>query len=51
MPRGAIHLAEFNRLADVEAAMEAVRKARGTVIDMESMPPGLDEILRKATEE
>lgn len=50
-PRGSIHLAEFSRLAEVEAAMEAVRKAKGTVIDMESMPPGLDEILRRATEE
>lgn len=49
-PRGSIHVAEFARLAAVEAAMESVRKAKGTVIDMESLPPGLDEILRRATE-
>lgn len=49
-PRGSIHVAEFTRLADVEAAMAVVRKARGTVLDMESLPPGLDDILRKATE-
>jgi len=47
--RGSIHVAEFTRLADVEAAMAAVRKARGQVLDMESLPPSLDEILRNAT--
>ncbi|MEK6975451.1 MAG: ABC transporter ATP-binding protein [Candidatus Thermoplasmatota archaeon] len=49
-PRGSIHVAEFTRLADVEAAMAVVRKARGSVLDMESLPPSLDDILRKATE-
>jgi ABC-2 type transport system ATP-binding protein len=48
--RGSIHVAEFTRLADVEAAMGAVRKARGAVLDMESLPPSLDDILRRATE-
>jgi ABC-2 type transport system ATP-binding protein len=48
-PRGSIHVGEFGRLVDVEAAMEAVRASGGAVLDMESMPPGLDEILRKAT--
>jgi ABC-2 type transport system ATP-binding protein len=48
-PRGSIHVGEFSRLADVEAAMEAVRASGGAVLDLESMPPGLDEILRKAT--
>ena len=48
--RGSIHVAEFGRLADVEAAMAAVRKARGQVLDMESLPPSLDDILRRATE-
>jgi ABC-2 type transport system ATP-binding protein len=48
--RGSIHVAEFTRLADVEAAMAVVRKGRGTVLDMESLPPSLDDILRKATE-
>ena len=50
VPRGSIHVAQFTRLADVEAAMAVVRKARGTVLDMESLPPSLDDILRKATE-
>lgn len=49
-PRGSIHVAEFTRLADVEAAMAIVRKLRGQVLDMESVPPSLDEILRRATE-
>lgn len=48
-PHGAIHVAEFPRLADVEAAMQAVRAAGGAVLDVESMPPSLDEIFRKAT--
>jgi ABC-2 type transport system ATP-binding protein len=48
-PRGSIHVAEFARLADVERAMEAVRAAGGSVLDLESMPPSLDDILRKAT--
>lgn len=47
--RGSIHVAEFGRLADVEAAMAEVRKARGSVLDMESLPPSLDDILRRAT--
>lgn len=48
--RGSIHVAEFTRLAEVEAAMAVVRKARGQVLDMESLPPSLDEILHKATQ-
>jgi ABC-2 type transport system ATP-binding protein len=48
-PRGSIHVGEFARLAGVEAAMEAVRAGGGAVLDMESVPPGLDEILLKAT--
>ena len=47
--RGSIHVAEFASLAAVEQAMEAVRSAGGAVLDLESLPPGLDEILRKAT--
>lgn len=47
--RGSIHVGEFGRLADVEAAMADVRKARGSVLDMESLPPSLDDILRRAT--
>src|SRR5688572_28675989 len=48
--RGSIHVAEFGRLADVESAMGAVRKLRGSVLDMESLPPSLDDILRRATQ-
>jgi ABC-2 type transport system ATP-binding protein len=48
---GAVHVGEFARLADVEAAMQAVRVAGGAVLDMESLPPSLDEILRTATSE
>src|SRR5688572_15377999 len=47
--RGSIHVGEFARLADVEGAMEAVRAAGGSVLDLESMPPTLDDILRKVT--
>lgn len=47
--RGSIHVGEFTRLADVERAMESVRAAGGSVLDLESLPPTLDEILRKAT--
>jgi ABC-2 type transport system ATP-binding protein len=48
-PRGSIHAGEFSRLADVEQAMEAVRSAGGSVLDLESLPPTLDDILRHAT--
>ncbi|HUR25177.1 MAG TPA: ABC transporter ATP-binding protein [Candidatus Thermoplasmatota archaeon] len=48
-PRGSIHVGEFSRLADVERAMEAVRAAGGSVLDLESLPPTLDDILRKVT--
>ncbi len=47
--RGSIHMADFGRLVDVEAAMAEVRKARGAVLDMESLPPSLDDILQRAT--
>ncbi len=48
--RGSIHVGEFTRLADVEGAMEAVRAAGGSVLDLESLPPTLDDILRKVTQ-
>lgn len=47
--RGSIHVAEFSRLTDVEAAMVQVRTARGTILDVESLPPSLDDILQRAT--
>ena len=48
-PHGSIFVGHFRRLADAEAAMSEVRKGRGTVIDMESLPPSLDDILHRAT--
>jgi ABC-2 type transport system ATP-binding protein len=48
-PRGSIHVGEFGRLGDVERAMEGVRAAGGTVLDLESIPPGLDDILARAS--
>lgn len=50
IPRGPIHTGEFTRLADVEEAMAVVRKAKGTILDMESLPPSLDDILHHATQ-
>jgi ABC-2 type transport system ATP-binding protein len=47
--RGSIHVGEFAHLADVERAMEQVRAAGGSVLDVESMPPSLDDILARAS--
>jgi ABC-2 type transport system ATP-binding protein len=48
-PRGAVHAADFARLADAEGAMQQVRAAGGTVLDLETTPPSLDDILRAVT--
>ncbi len=48
-PEGAVHAATLPNLSEAERAMEAVRKAGGTVLDMQSVPPSLDEILQRAS--
>lgn len=50
-PHGTVHEAWISALPAVEDAMEAVRSARGVVLEVESIPPKLEEILRRVTEE
>jgi ABC-2 type transport system ATP-binding protein len=46
-PKGAVHEATVDRLADVEAALIAVKNANGIVLEVESLFPTLEEIMRK----
>jgi ABC-2 type transport system ATP-binding protein len=47
---GTLHTATLNGLALAEGAMAQVRAAGGDVLNLESVPPALDEILRRAAE-
>jgi len=47
---GPIHVGLLATLADAESAMAHVRAAAGQVLELESVPPPLDEILRLAAE-
>ncbi len=49
-PEGTLHEGWFTSLAAVEKAMDAVRKAQGIVLEVESVPPKLEEILQRAAE-
>lgn len=49
-PRGQSHEGLLGSIQAVEATLEHVRKAGGVVIEVESEPPRLEEILRKASE-
>ena len=44
-----VALTAFAMKRDEERAMESVRSAGGSVLDLESLPPSLDDILRRAT--
>jgi ABC-2 type transport system ATP-binding protein len=50
-PQGTIHEGAFDQLPEVEAALEGVRRADGVVLEVDSVPPRLDEILRRVAEE
>jgi ABC-2 type transport system ATP-binding protein len=47
-PDGQVHVATYDNLPRVEQAMEAIRAAAGIVLEVQAVPPRLDEILRKA---
>lgn len=47
---GTLHTALVDGLAAAESAMAQVRAAGGAVLNLESVPPALDEILRRAAE-
>ncbi|MES2155585.1 MAG: ABC transporter ATP-binding protein [bacterium] len=49
-PTGSLHTGLLDGLAAAEVAMAAVRAANGQVVNLESVPPALDEILRRAAE-
>jgi ABC-2 type transport system ATP-binding protein len=49
-PRGTVHEGWLKALSEVEAALEAVRREKGIVLEVESVPPRLEEILRRASE-
>lgn len=49
-PDGAIHEATYTNLKDVESGLAAIRETGGEVLEVESAPPKLEEILRKAAE-
>lgn len=49
-PAGTVHLGSLDGLREAESAMEEVRNAGGQVIELESVPPPLEEILRLASE-
>jgi ABC-2 type transport system ATP-binding protein len=49
-PTGAVHVGEFESLREAEAAMDGVRSEGGQILELESVPPALDEILRAAAE-
>jgi ABC-2 type transport system ATP-binding protein len=50
-PSGPVHEAWLANLTQVEHALEAVRRAQGIVLEVESIPPRLEEILRRAAGE
>ncbi len=50
-PDGSVHVAEFDRLADVETAMQAIRDADGIVLEVQAAPPSLKDILQTAAGE
>lgn len=47
-PQGAAHVATFDAIEPVQAAMRQVQDSGGHVLEVESIPPGLDEILERA---
>jgi ABC-2 type transport system ATP-binding protein len=49
-PAGNLHVALLDGLGAAESAMSQVRAAGGAVLNLESVPPALDEILRRAAE-
>jgi ABC-2 type transport system ATP-binding protein len=48
-PRGSIHVGEAEGTAAMEQAVAAVREAGGSILEVESQPPPLDEILERAS--
>jgi ABC-2 type transport system ATP-binding protein len=48
---GAVHQAVVERLSDVEAAVLTVKQSNGIVLEVESLFPSLEEIMRKAVAE
>ena len=49
-PSGSVHVGSLASLDEAERAMDAVRSAGGQVLELESVPPPLDEILRLASQ-
>ncbi|HUR60962.1 MAG TPA: ABC transporter ATP-binding protein [Candidatus Thermoplasmatota archaeon] len=49
-PAGTLHTALLDGLGAAEATMAQVRAGGGEVLNLESVPPALDEILRRAAE-
>ena len=47
-PRGSIHVGEVEGTAAMEHAVAAVREAGGSILEVESQPPPLDQILERA---
>ena len=47
-PVGTLHVGMVDGLAAAEAAMGQVRAGQGVVLNLESVPPALDDILRRA---
>jgi len=47
--KGTVHEAWLQALSQVEAALEVVRREKGIVLEVESVPPRLEEILRRAS--
>jgi ABC-2 type transport system ATP-binding protein len=45
---GGVHVARFDALAGLRAAMDEVSAAGGVVVDMEGTPPSLDQVLALA---
>lgn len=50
-PRGPIHWADLDSMEEVEGALAQVRRAGGSVLEVDSAPPRLEEILRRVTED
>ena len=48
---GAVHQAVVDRLSDVESAVLTVKQSNGIVLEVESLFPSLEEIMRKAVAE
>lgn len=48
-PDGSNHVAVFPNFSEAEAALHAVKQEGGSVLEMTSLPPSLEEIMRRTT--